>query len=313
MTRIIEVVPYDALWTLEFAKESQAIQKALGKNCVEMHHIGSTAVPGLAAKPVIDIIAAVTEIAQVDKANDALKELGYEAQGEFGMPFRRFFEKGGNARTHNLHVFEKTNSEIERHLKFRDWMRTHAEDKEAYGQLKKRLADQFSNDSKAYCLGKDDFITNIDRKTGFNGLRMVKALTNAEWSAVRHFRQFYFFDNAGLQDPYTWTFEHPDHVHFVLYQGAEIIGYAQLILWPLKRSAMRIIVVDEAKRNQQLGSQFLKLCEKWLKSQGYQSLHLEARPTAEKFYRSNGYSDMPFDEPGCGETEPPDIALGKIL
>lgn len=118
---------------------------------------------------------------------------------------------------------------------------------------------------------------------------------------------------AGLSDPYTWTFTHDAHVHFVLYQGVEIIGYAHVQLWPKERAALRIIVIDEARRNHRYGSQFLTLCEKWLKNQGYQSLHIESSPDALKFYRNNGYIDMSFNDPDGYEGDARDTAVGKIL
>ncbi|HAT1867318.1 TPA: GNAT family N-acetyltransferase [Legionella pneumophila] len=311
--RLIEVVPYDAGWPMQFVQEAEVIKKALGDNCIEIHHIGSTSVAGLRAKPVIDMLPVVLDITKVDSSNASMRALGYEAKGEYGMPFRRYFQKGGNQRTHQAHVFELGNPEIERHLKFRDWMRTHPEDRDAYACLKQDLALQYPDDITAYCLGKEDFIATIDKKAGFNGLRIVKTLTMREWNTARHLRQFYFFDKAGLSDPYTWTFEHDAHVHFVLYQGSEIIGYAHLQLWPKERAALRIIVIDEFKRNHQYGSQFLALCEKWLKNQGYQSLHVESSPDALKFYRNNGYIDMPFDDPDGYESDSRDTAVGKIL
>ncbi|AMP89736.1 GNAT family N-acetyltransferase [Legionella pneumophila] len=310
---LIKVVPYDSSWSMQFEQEAEQIKKALGNNCIDIHHIGSTSVPGLAAKPVIDMIPVVLDLSKVDSANTAMRTLGFEAKGEYGIPFRRYFQKGDNQRTHHAHVFELGNSEIERHLKFRDWMRSHPEDREAYARLKQELARQYSDDITAYCLGKEDFIAIIDKKAGFNGLRMVKALTPREWDKVRHFRQFYFFDKAGLSDPYTWTFEHDAHVHFVLFQGSEIIGYTHLQLWPHNRAALRIIVIDELKRNHQYGNRFLTLCEKWLKSQGYQSLHVESSPDALRFYRNNGYIDMSFDDPDGYEGDAEDTAVGKIL
>lgn len=189
---LIKVVPYDSSWSMQFEQEAEQIKKALGNNCIDIHHIGSTSVPGLAAKPVIDMIPVVLDLSKVDSANTAMRTLGYEAKGEYGIPFRRYFQKGDNQRTHHAHVFELGNSEIERHLKFRDWMRSHPEDREAYARLKQELARQYSDDITAYCLGKEDFIAIIDKKAGFNGLRMVKALTPCEWDKVRHFRQFYF-------------------------------------------------------------------------------------------------------------------------
>ncbi|HAT4673263.1 TPA: GNAT family N-acetyltransferase [Legionella pneumophila subsp. pneumophila] len=311
--RLIEVVSYDANWSMQFEQEAERIKKALGSNCIEIHHIGSTSVPGLAAKPIIDMIPVVLDISKVDSANAAMQALGYEAKGEYGIPFRRYFQKGESLRTHHAHIFEFGNSEIERHLKFRDWMRAHPKDREAYARLKQELAHQYPNDITAYCLGKEDFIATIDKKAGVNGLRVVKALTPREWDKVRHFRQFYFFDKAGFSDPYTWTFEHDAHVHFVLSQGSDIIGYAHLQLWPHQRAALRIIVIDEEKRNHQHGSQFLALCEKWLKNQGYQSLHVESSPDALRFYRNNGYIDMPFDDPDGYEGDARDTAVGKVL
>ncbi|STX50953.1 glutamate rich protein GrpB [Legionella busanensis] len=311
--RRIEVVPYDTNWPIKFDEEAEKVKAALGNNCIEIHHIGSTSVPGLAAKPVIDMIPVVLDITKVENANAAMQTLGYEAKGEYGMPFRRYFQKGGNQRTHHVHVYELGNSEIERHLKFRDWMRTHSEDKEVYARLKETLAQQHPYDINAYCLGKENFIATINKKTGFNGLRVVKALTPHEWDKVRYFRQFYFFDTAGISDPYIWTFDHNSHVHFVLFQGSDIIGYAHLQLWPHNRAALRIIVIDEPKRNHQYGSQFLALCEKWLKSQSYHSLHVESSPAALKFYRNNGYINMPFDDPDDYKGDGRDIAVGKIL
>ncbi|KTC64959.1 glutamate rich protein GrpB (plasmid) [Legionella adelaidensis] len=310
---LIRVVPYDPRWPIQFESEASAIKKALGNNCIEVHHIGSTSVPGLAAKPIIDMIPVVSDIVKVDNAIAAMKALDYEFKGEYGIPFRRYFQKGGNQKAYNIHIFETGNPDIERHIKFRDWMETHSEDKNAYAQLKQNLANHYPNDITAYCLGKEDFIASIDRKAGFTGLRIVKALTTREWDAVCHFRQYYFFDKIGVSDPYTWTFDHKDHVHFILYQGTRITGYAHLQLWPQKRAAMRIIVIDEEKRSRQYGSQLLQLCEKWLKSQGYRSLHIESSPTALRFYKNHSYITMPFEDPDGYESDPQDTAIGKIL
>lgn len=311
--RLIVVVPYDTEWPKLFAKEAILIKQALGENCIEIHHIGSTAIPGLAAKPVIDMIPVVQDIEQVDSANANMLELGFEAKGEYGIPFRRYFQKGANNRTHQAHVFEAGNPEIERHLKFRDWMREHSSDREAYAQLKQALAKQHPHDIDSYCLGKDALIAKIDKKTGAKGLRMAHALTTREWEAVRNFRQLCFLEKTGLSDTYTWTFEDPNHIHLILYQGSEIIGYTHIQICPNKRAVMRIIFINELNRNHKFGRQFLSLCEKWLKSKGYKSLHVKASPSAIQFYSLNGYIDMPFDESGGYESEPQDIALGKEL
>ena len=94
--RFIRVVPYDPRWPIQFESEARVIKKALGDNCVDVQHMGSTSVPGLAAKPVIDMIPVVWDIMKVDKDTAAMQALGYEAKGEYGIPFRRYFQKQGN-------------------------------------------------------------------------------------------------------------------------------------------------------------------------------------------------------------------------
>jgi GrpB-like predicted nucleotidyltransferase (UPF0157 family) len=160
--RSIEVVEYDPRWPELFKAEAEKVQQALGCNCIEIHHMGSTSVPGLKAKPIIDMLPVVRDIQEVENAIEAMESLGYEAKGEYGVPFRRYFQKGKMARTHHVHVFQEGNPEISRHLKFRDWMRSHPPDAEKYGQLKVELAKKFPQDISGYCNGKEAFIASID-------------------------------------------------------------------------------------------------------------------------------------------------------
>lgn len=103
------------------------IRRVLGSNCVAVHHIGSTAVPGLAAKPVIDIMPVVKSLNDVDCLASEFVKNGYEYLGEFGMAGRRYMRKGGDERTHQIHIFaEKDTLNITRHLAFRDYMRVNS-------------------------------------------------------------------------------------------------------------------------------------------------------------------------------------------
>ncbi|MFN7709933.1 MAG: GNAT family N-acetyltransferase [Holosporales bacterium] len=309
----VEIKPYDPNWPQVYEKEAVLIRQTLGDNCLAIHHIGSTAVPGLTAKPIIDMIPVVRDITEVDRHNASMEALGYKAMGENGIPCRRFFTKTEGMGGYNIHVFEQNNPEIDRHLKFRDWMRAHPEDRQAYAELKKNLAIRFKEDRFSYCVGKEDFITAIDKKAGWFGLRFVKALTPREWQAAKHFRDTYFFGPHGIEDPYAWTFNHADHAHLVLYQGTEIIGYAHIQFWPDQRAAIRIIAVDENKQNQNAGSAFLGLMEKWLKSLGLKSIHAESRQSSLRFYLKNGYTSMAFDDPEGHASDPHDIPVGKKL
>ncbi len=311
MSSNIEVVPYNSHWPAIFEHESTLIQQALGANCLIIHHIGSTSVPNLSAKPIIDILPVVKSILEVDHATQAMEGLGYEAKGEYGIAFRRYFQKGKNVKTHHVHVYEEGDPEVDRYLKFRDWLRSHEDDARAYATLKIELAAKFPQDILQYCNGKDAFVASIDAKDGFDGWRMVKALTNREWATVRTLRQKYFFQSN--TDSYTWTFEHKDHVHFVFYKNANIVGYAHLQLWAEGRAALRIIVIDERYRNLGFGSQFLKLCERWLSHQGFQQLLLQSTPEAYKFYQAHDYVQTPFNDPDGYKTDPRDIEMGKFL
>lgn len=309
--RKIEVVKYDPIWPELFETEAKRIKEALGHNCLEIHHIGSTSIPGLNAKPIIDMLPVVRDIQEVDKANKAMELLGYEAKGECGMAFRRYFQKGKNNRTHHAHIYQEGDPEISRYLKFRDWMRSHLSDAENYGKLKLELAKKFPHDILQYCNGKDAFIATIDDKDGFDGWRIVKALTDREWDAVCHLRQLYFFKSK--KDPYRWTFTHKDHIHFVFYKNTEIIGYAHLQLWPENRAALRVIAIDEHYRNLGFESQFLRLCERWLYHQGFKKLLIHSSQEAYQFYCKHGYKEMPFNDPDSYEHHPRDIEMGKCL
>lgn len=305
------MVDYDPQWPELFRVEAEHIKQALGDNCVAIHHIGSTSVPGLSAKPIIDILPVVRNIQEVDQAIQAMEALGYEAKGEYGIAFRRYFQKDKDIRTHHVHAYQEGDPEISRYLKFRDWLRSHLDDAERYAQLKIELAAKFPHDILQYCNGKDAFVAQIDAKDGYEGWRMVQALTDREWSTVRTLRQRYFFKSKA--DPYTWTFEHKDHIHFVFYKNAEIIGYTHLQLWPENRATLRIIVIDEPYRKRRFGGQFLKLCERWLSHRGFKKLLVQSSKEAYPFYRRHGYVEMPSHDPDGYQTDPKDIEIGKVL
>ncbi len=159
----VRVVPYNPVWKLEFEREADSIAEILGDLLVSIHHIGSTAVEGLCAKPIIDIMPVVTDVEKVDDFDESFRKSGYECMGEFGIPGRRYYRKGGDDRTHQIHIFGMTDKEnIERHLAVRDYLRKHAEVAERYGALKKHLAQKFPLDIEGYCEGKDAFVKAME-------------------------------------------------------------------------------------------------------------------------------------------------------
>ncbi len=162
--RIVEVVPYDKIWPAMFLEEKEKIRGILNDEVLGIHHIGSTAIPGMDSKPTIDILVVVRKIGEVDGYNAPMAGIGYVAMGEYGIAGRRFFHKGADRRTHHLHIFEVGSPEIDRHLRFRDFMMSHPVEAAEYAHLKKGLASRFRSDIDSYCDGKDAFIKGIDAK-----------------------------------------------------------------------------------------------------------------------------------------------------
>ena len=138
----------------------------MGDMLIEIHHIGTTSVPGLAPKPVIDMLPIVREITLSSVLNPQFEAIGYEPMGENGIPGRRYFRKGGvYHRSHHLHIFGEDNLiGINRHLAFRDYLRTHPDVVAEYAALKQKLAKQFPDDIMAYSDGKDAFIKHHEAK-----------------------------------------------------------------------------------------------------------------------------------------------------
>lgn len=165
MVRQVIVVPHNPAWSRQFEQESQAIRGALSGNSLAIHHVGSTAIPHIYAKPIIDILAEVADINQVDDQVPSLAVLGYEALGEYGISGRRYFRKqdATGTRTHHLHVFQTGSVAVRRHLAFRDYMIAHPEAAQAYSQLKQRLAAAHPTDIEAYMDGKDSFIKEMEQ------------------------------------------------------------------------------------------------------------------------------------------------------
>ena len=165
MTQHITVLNYDPEWPLKYMRERDKITEILKDNCISIYHIGSTSVPGLAAKPIIDIMVAVRSLERVDMAAEKFADIGYEYLGEFGISGRRYLRKGGDERTHQIHIFQADDwNNIGRHLAFRDYMRTHEKERDEYAKIKKDLAQKFPYDIDGYCKGKENFVREMEER-----------------------------------------------------------------------------------------------------------------------------------------------------
>lgn len=163
--RKVEVVPYKQEWQERFESESVKLKKVFGEEVITIHHIGSTAISGMPAKPIIDILLEVKDTEMVDKLNEKMEQIGYKVRGENGIVGRRYFQKEESGiRTYHVHVFQNGSLEIEKHLNFRDYLRSHPKVAQTYGKLKEELAEKYPEDIESYMQGKNNFIQEIDRK-----------------------------------------------------------------------------------------------------------------------------------------------------
>jgi len=170
---------YDPSWQSQYEKEEASLQKAFHGLPITLHHIGSTSIPGCKAKPILDILGIVSDVTAVDAFNKKLKERGYHAKGEFGMRRRRYFSRETFLPAH-LHFFEDTDPEVDRHLRFCDYLRSHPDQVKAYSDLKLQLVKKYSKERALYCLKKTPFIKQIDCLAALEGQPSVR-----KWGAKR--------------------------------------------------------------------------------------------------------------------------------
>lgn len=156
----IQVVAHDPEWRGKFEAEANRMTRTLEKVIVRLHHIGSTAIPGTPAKPIIDLLMEVVDLQTLDERTSEIESLGYQAMGEYGIPGRRYFRRNdaSGIRTHQVHAFQAGSPEVGRHLAFRDYMIAHPVAARTYGELKQQLAHQHPYDMRAYMGGKDAFV-----------------------------------------------------------------------------------------------------------------------------------------------------------
>ena len=163
----ITVVPHDPRWATLFDEASAQLRTKLGDSILDMHHVGSTAVPGLCAKPVLDMLALIPSLEEARDLAPKLAELGYRVGPVDDVRDRLFFQRrSGTARTHHLSLAEPTSHYRTVTLAFRDALRNDRALAARYCDLKMRLANQFPTDREAYQNGKTDFVLGTLERLG---------------------------------------------------------------------------------------------------------------------------------------------------
>ena len=163
--RKVEIVPYNPEWTEFYKQEAEHLQKALGDHLREIYHIGSTAISNMPAKPVIDIMLVCENLDAIDDITQKLNNLNYYNIRPSVIPHRMFFvRKQEDKISFHLHICERGNPQINRHVNFRNYVVAHPYDAKRYAELKMKLADQFSEDMNSYVFAKDKLVQEIDTK-----------------------------------------------------------------------------------------------------------------------------------------------------
>jgi GrpB-like predicted nucleotidyltransferase (UPF0157 family)/predicted acetyltransferase len=164
-TRKVEVISYDSRWPDFFKQEASRIQSVLENYLKEIYHIGSTAIPNMPAKPVIDMMLVFDNLDEIDLIKNKLSELDYHNLRRQIIPYRSFFiRRQDNDIAFHLHIHERGSTQINRHVNFRDYVIQHPEDAKTYAALKINLAKQFPDDINSYVFGKDTLVQEIDTK-----------------------------------------------------------------------------------------------------------------------------------------------------
>lgn len=160
----VQIVDYDPGWPHLFQSLRERVLASLGELAYAVEHVGSTAVPGLAAKPIVDIDVVVASSADIPEAIERLATLGYVHQGDFGICGREAFAPPSDVPAHHLYLCGRTSAELHRHLLFRDYLRTHPEDAAAYASVKRSAAEMCGGDRSAYTEAKSAFIVSLLRR-----------------------------------------------------------------------------------------------------------------------------------------------------
>ncbi|MDP3900054.1 MAG: GrpB family protein [bacterium] len=165
MRGTVKLVPFSHGWKRSFNAERNKLKKVLGHNAIKIEHVGSTAIPGMVAKPIIDIAVIVPSFQLFKKYIPALAKIGYKHKADDDRVDRFFFPKGSiQKRTHYLHVGEVNTHYVGDMILFRDYLLVHDNERQRYIALKQELARKHSNERRIYTDKKKDFVNKVVRK-----------------------------------------------------------------------------------------------------------------------------------------------------
>ena len=173
---MIELLPHNPEWISFYEQIKKTVWPQVQEFSVSIEHVGSTSIPGLVAKPVVDMVVIVNSEANSKKAIQALTKLGYEHRGDLGIKGREAFRKPPHLAKHHLYVVMEGSVSLKNHLLFKKHMLENQQARIQYSELKKSLAEKYSNDIDSYCFGKTSFILSILKQQGMTEVELQEIL-----------------------------------------------------------------------------------------------------------------------------------------
>jgi GrpB-like predicted nucleotidyltransferase (UPF0157 family)/predicted N-acetyltransferase YhbS len=304
----IRIVAPDPRWPEWFGEESVLVRAALGRSLLGLEHVGSTSVPGLGAKPTIDMMAGVAGKTVADAALPALAQIGYTdvLPVPEGSDWYYCIGKGGVTDRHfHLHLARHENGFWHRHIAFRDFLRAHADASAEYFDLKKSLAARFREERMKYCEAKTAFVRWVEvQAAGVNIAKMTEsdiaaiALTFERWhKTTKQYEDYYAQQRRG------------ERAVLVARLAGEVVGYATLLAVsryaPLGEQGIPEIadlnVINEHQR-EGIGSGLVYAAERLARQRGYAAVGIDVEQSSAYDAANRLYPHLGFEPDGRGIT-----------
>jgi len=277
---------YNPQWSMFFEKESQKIKLIMGKNAIGIYHVGSTSVPTLLAKPIIDIILVVKDLKSTRKFLTS-KTLEYHYKGEYNLPLRDLYGKEDEFKIY-LHVHLVDSPEIELNLSFRDYLRNNRKARKEYELVKivasknQDSTDKTKTGITKYNLLKNDFIVSVLRKSGFFGICARFATQEDELAFFYHIKNNFF---KRFIEKYSLSEQNSKKI--VLYEGVDLVGVTELIH---NDSSKLLINFSWTIDNQKFLKKLLYITENWVRTRtGINLLQANVKDSQSQVYLESGF------------------------
>lgn len=256
---MIKISSYNPDWYDQYKSEKQLLKSTLGSKIVLIEHIGSTSIPGCPAKPILDIMIVLPSIQNESEITKYLQAIGYTRR-YWSFFMRLFFYKDGSPEV-QLHIFQQGYSEIERFIKFRDWLIQHPDDLQKYKNLKISLANENSNDLENYSFKKESFVTEIELKAGWCCGRLLEPYTEEEKQLIQDIQSTCNINPGDTKKS------------FIIRHNNKYIGYAFILVHNQRIATIRLFGTNDIFYQDPIQNDIRTDLTMWLKNQNIQTIH----------------------------------------